>query len=144
MNAGLPNTLVFELAGTPDDEYFFAATEVGPYVYIVDDEEWLDLAGISAPDQTYWSVEYVPELHTARFGTYGRGIWDFIMDDEYIIDGDVNQDGIVNIQDLVLLVNFVLEIDTPNNQQFDAADINEDGILNILDIISTVNIILDS
>jgi len=144
LNEGLPNTLVFELAGTPDDAYFFAATEVGPYVYIVEDEEWTDLAGISAPDQTYWSVEYIPELNTARFGTYGRGIWDFIMDDESIIAGDVNMDEIVNIQDLVLLVNFVLGIDSPSDLQFNAADINGDGILNILDIIATVNIILDS
>jgi hypothetical protein len=143
LNEGLPNTLVFELAGTPDDAYFFAATEVGPYVYIVEDETWIDLAGISAPDQTYWSVEYIPELHTARFGTYGRGIWDFIMDDESIIAGDVNLDAIVNIQDLVLLVNFVLGIDNPSDQQFNAGDINDDGILNILDIIETVTIILD-
>ena len=144
MSEGMPNTLVFELVGTPDDEYFFAATEVGPYVYIAEDEQWVDLAGISAPDQTYWSVEYIPELNTARFGTYGRGIWDFIMDDESIISGVVNLDEIVIVQDLILLVNFVLGIDNPNNQQFNAGDINEDEILNILDIIETVNIILDS
>jgi hypothetical protein len=142
LNEGLPNTLVFELVGTPDDTYLFAATEVGPYVYIVEDETWIDLAGISAPDQTYWSVEYIPELNTARFGTYGRGIWDFIIDDETIIAGDVNLDEIVNIQDLVLLVNFVLGIDSPSEEQFNAGDINDDGILNILDIIATVNIIL--
>jgi len=144
LNEGLPNTLVFELVGTPDDAYFFAATEIGPYVYIVEDGEWTDLGGISAPDQTYWSVEYIPELNTARFGTYGRGIWDFIMNDESIIAGDVNLDEIVNIQDLVLLVNFVLGIDSPSDPQFNVADINGDGILNILDIIATVNIILDS
>jgi hypothetical protein len=143
-NEGLPNTLVFELAGSPDDDYFFAATEVGPFVYIVENGEWTDLAGISAPDQTYWSVEYILELNTARFGTYGRGIWDFIMDDETIIAGDVNLDEIINIQDLVLLVNFVLGIDSPSDLQFNAGDINDDDILNILDIIATVNIILDS
>ena len=144
LNEGLPNTLVFELAGTPDDAYFFAATEVGPYVYIVEDETWTDLAGISAPDQTYWSLEFIPELNTARFGTYGRGIWDFIMDDESIISGDVNLDEIVNIQDLIVLVNFVLGIDSPSESQFNTGNINGDGILNILDIIAIVNIILDS
>jgi hypothetical protein len=111
-------------------------------VYIAEDEEWTDLAGISAPDQTYWSVEYIPELNTARFGTYGRGIWDFIMD-ESIISGDVNMDEIVNIQDLILLVNFVLGIDIPSDQQFNAGDINEDDFLNIQDIIAILNIILE-
>jgi len=144
LNEDLPNTLVLELAGTPDDAYFFAATEIGPYVYISEEGAWTDLAGISAPDQTYWSVEYIPELHTARFGTYGRGIWDFIIEDFVIISGDVNLDEIVNIQDLVLLINFVLGIDSPSNVQFNAGDINGDGILNILDIIAMVNIILDS
>ena len=139
----MPNTLVFELAGTPDDAYFFAATEVGAYVFIAEDATWTDLAGISAPDQTYWSVEYIPELNTARFGTYGRGIWDFIMDDESIIAGDVNLDEMVDILDLVLMVNFVLGIDDPDDSQFSAGDINEDDILNIQDIIATINIILD-
>ena len=66
------------------------------------------------------------------------------MDDESIISGDVNLDGIVNIQDLVLLVTFVLGIDSPSDSQFSVGDINGDEILNILDIIATVNIILDS
>ena len=143
LNDGLPNTLVFEIAGTPDDKYFFAATEIGPYVYIIENEEWTDLAGIYAPDQTYWSVEYIPELNTARFGTYGRGIWDFIIDDNSSTAGDINQDGALNIQDLIILVNFVLNTDIPNNEQFTIGDINEDGILNILDIITAVNIILN-
>ena len=144
LNENLPNTLVYELTGTPDDAYFFAATEVGPYVYITEEGTWQDLAGISAPDQTYWSVEYIPELNTARFGTYGRGIWDFIIDDAVDIAGDINFDETVNIQDVIMLVNFVLGIDNPDDYQFSAGDINEDDILNIQDIIATINIILDS
>ncbi len=139
---GLPNTLVYKIAGTPDDEYFFAATEVGPYVYDRSENTWLDLAGITAPDQTYWTVEYIPELSTARFGTYGRGIWDFVLDETSVISGDVNQDEIVNIQDLVLLVNFVLGIDEPDASQMASGDINSDSVLNIQDIIATVNIII--
>ena len=142
LNEGFPNTLVLELSGMPNDEYFFAATEIGPYVYISEEGIWTDLSGISAPDQTYWSVEYIPELHTARFGTYGRGIWDFIIDNESFIGGDVNLDEIVNIQDLILLTNFVLGIDNPSDQQFNAGDTNGDSVLNILDIIEIVNIIL--
>ena len=112
-------------------------------LYIVEDVTWTDLAGISAPDQTYWSVEYIPELNTARFGTYGRGIWDFIIDDSVNIAGDINFDETVNIQDVILLINFVLGIDEPNDSQLSAGDINEDNILNIQDIIATINIILD-
>ncbi|MBC8256698.1 MAG: hypothetical protein H8E85_05240 [Candidatus Marinimicrobia bacterium] len=142
LNDGLPNTLVYKLTGTPNDQYFFAATEVGPYVYISDDDNWSDLSGISAPDQTYWTVEYIPELNTARFATYGRGIWDFVLELNSEISGDVNFDEMVNIQDIILLVNFVLGIEEPTSPQLSAGDINGDDFLNIQDIIATINIIL--
>ena len=142
MAEGLPNTLVYTLAGTPADGYIFAATEVGPFVYDSSENTWQDLAGITAPDQTYWTVEYIPELSTARFGTYGRGIWDFVLDETTIIAGDVNLDEVVNIQDLVLLVNFILGIEIPDASQTAAGDINNDSVLNIQDIIATVNIII--
>ncbi|MCL5991735.1 MAG: hypothetical protein M1419_06490 [Bacteroidetes bacterium] len=77
IDSGLPNTMIYEIAVTPDDKYIFAATEVGPYVYIVSQNSWYDMSGLNAPDQTYWSVEYLPDIQTVRFGTYGRGIWDF-------------------------------------------------------------------
>ncbi len=77
MADGLPNTLIFDLAFNEDETLLFAATEAGPYIFIVEEEKWYYLGGTDAPVQTYWSVEYVPFSNTARFGTYGRGIWDF-------------------------------------------------------------------
>tara|TARA_B100000029_G_scaffold269151_1_gene264504 strand:- start:792 stop:1241 length:450 start_codon:yes stop_codon:yes gene_type:complete len=56
--------------------------------------------------------------------------------------GDINLDGLVNIQDIVLLVNIVLEFITPTNQQLIASDLNNDYLINVLDIIELVNIIL--
>ncbi|GJM36314.1 MAG: hypothetical protein DHS20C18_53150 [Saprospiraceae bacterium] len=86
MNTGLPPTLVFDLAANADESLLFAATEAGPYVYIAAEEKWFDLAGQCAPTQTYWSVEYIPSLQVARFGTYGRGIWDFELDTDVDIE----------------------------------------------------------
>ncbi len=77
INSGMPSTLVFELAATPDESLLFAATEAGPYVYVTAEDLWYDMSGEAAPTQTYWSVEYVEAYETVRFGTYGRGIWDF-------------------------------------------------------------------
>ncbi len=74
---GLPSTLVFELVANEDESLFFAATEAGAYVYVVSEGRWYDMLGEAAPNQTYWSVEYLEEIQTVRFGTYGRGIWDF-------------------------------------------------------------------
>ena len=53
--------------------------------------------------------------------------------------GDVNTDGVLNVLDIVLTVNFVLGVDTPSNIQNNLADMNSDGILNVLDVILIVN-----
>lgn len=76
-STGLPSTMAFRLAGTPADEFIFAATEAGPYVFIDESNEWFALDEGIAPDQTYWSVEYIDDMKVARFVTYGRGAWDF-------------------------------------------------------------------
>lgn len=77
MSNGLPPTLVLGLAATPDEAFIFAATETGPFVYVTEDDQWYDLRGEATPAQTYWSVEYLEDQEVVRFGTYGRGIWDF-------------------------------------------------------------------
>ncbi|MEO0340333.1 MAG: T9SS type A sorting domain-containing protein, partial [Bacteroidota bacterium] len=74
---GLPSTLVYDLAFNDDETLLFAATEAGPYVFVLRDQQWYPLHNGCNPIQTYWSVEFVPQTEIVRFGTYGRGIWDF-------------------------------------------------------------------
>ena len=59
----------------------------------------------------------------------------------YIV-GDVNQDGSINVTDIVTIINFVLGNSVPTNDEFTAADMNVDGTINILDVIEVVNVIL--
>ncbi len=54
---------------------------------------------------------------------------------------DVNNDGVVNVIDIVSTVNIVLG-SSPTDQEACAADGNEDGIINVLDIVLLVNYIL--
>lgn len=77
--SGLPSTLTYMITATPDDSLVFAATEIGPYVFVAKDSIWYPLDGNGAPDVTYWSVEWIDQIKTVRFGTYGRGIWDFAI-----------------------------------------------------------------
>ena len=67
---------------------------------------------------------------------------DAIIDDDscdYIMSGDLNQDSIINILDIVILVNIILnDIDNSN------ADINGDGVSNILDIVILMNMIINN
>lgn len=77
---GMPPTTVFKIDGNLEESLLFAATESGPYVYIRDNNKWYHMSQMAAPNQAYWSVEYNEEKNLARFGTYGRGIWDFKID----------------------------------------------------------------
>jgi hypothetical protein len=58
--------------------------------------------------------------------------------------GDVNEDEILNIQDLITMVNHILGSSMLADCSLEAADMNVDGIVNIQDLISLVNAILGS
>ena len=54
--------------------------------------------------------------------------------------GDFNEDGIINVMDIISTVNIVLDTADFN----ECVDMNGDGLVNVLDILSIVNIILDN
>jgi len=83
---GLPPTVVHGLAANASESLIFAATEAGPFVYVVSEERWFDLAGQFAPTMRYYSVEFLADRNIARFGTYGRGAWDFQVEQLVSID----------------------------------------------------------
>ena len=53
------------------------------------------------------------------------------------IPGDINQDGITNIQDIIITVNLIF-----NGEYNELADLNNDEIVNVIDILEIINIIL--
>jgi hypothetical protein len=55
---------------------------------------------------------------------------------------DVNQDGVINVLDIINLVNHIIGTDMFDDDVFCLSDINEDGIINVLDIVGIVNLIL--
>ena len=58
----------------------------------------------------------------------------------FAVLGDLNNDQIVNILDVIILVNNIL---SPLTYEINGGDINGDGNVNILDVILLVNIILN-
>tara|TARA_Y100001970_G_scaffold62877_1_gene80388 strand:+ start:558 stop:2120 length:1563 start_codon:yes stop_codon:yes gene_type:complete len=72
----------------------------------------------------------------------GSGIADCMLLDIIANPGDTNLDNSINVQDIVVLLNFILNIENPSEQQFVNGDMNSDGVLNILDVIRIVNEIL--
>jgi len=56
--------------------------------------------------------------------------------------GDVNEDGLLNILDIVQVANHILGSSTLEGCGAEAADMNGDGLVNILDIVQIANAIL--
>ena len=77
--------------------------------------------------------EYQGDLNTARAIKYEIDYFSSVL------PGDLNEDSIVNILDVILLVNIILNDDTSQS----SADINNDGMINVTDIITLLNIILN-
>lgn len=91
---GMPNTQVYMFAQAGDGTgRLFAATQQAAYL-AGEDGVWRDITGVDAPVTTYWSVEWL-ERGVARFGTYGRGIWDYDFDP----DGDGCWEGVDRDED---------------------------------------------
>jgi hypothetical protein len=90
----------------------------------------------SGSSDGYWSMYR---------GSAGRtGYYNISGDDSCTNDaGDVNEDGTVNILDIVLVANAVLG-GSLSGCGGEAADMNSDGTLNILDIVQIANAILGS
>tara|TARA_R100001463_G_scaffold32022_8_gene71959 strand:+ start:3834 stop:6701 length:2868 start_codon:yes stop_codon:yes gene_type:complete len=57
--------------------------------------------------------------------------------------GDVNNDGVLNVLDIVLITGAILGTNELTPNQFARADLNEDGGLNVLDIVDLVYRILN-
>ena len=56
--------------------------------------------------------------------------------------GDVTFDGTINIIDVIRVVNIILGIHTPSEDELCRADVTCDGDVNILDVVGIINRIL--
>ena len=57
--------------------------------------------------------------------------------------GDVNEDGEINVFDVVYTIDIILGNLDPSELQFNSADINSDNSIDVLDVILIVEIILN-
>ena len=57
---------------------------------------------------------------------------------------DVNNDGVINVVDIVNTVNIIFNQLDPNEFELCAADANQDGTINVVDIVNIVNFIFEN
>ena len=111
---------------TYDDYYMPNDGSPYPRDFIVDQEGILQYANNEI--DTEWMMYVLNEL---------------IGDSSEGIAGDVNNDGLINILDVIQTVNIILGANpNPTDYELWAADMNQDGNIDILDIVLIVNTIL--
>ena len=106
-----------------DGETIFISGRVDGHLHIIDTETG-ELQN-SIPLSTNPSMVMAGGVATVKNSTY--------------LLGDVNNDDILDILDIVLMVNYILNAEAIFTE---IADMNGDGIIDILDIVNMVNIIL--
>ena len=139
------------------DLYIPEVSIYGPYFFLQTDDEYLNIMDpeasffyITGPTTVdlfyYYNYDYIPENHIV----YGN--INMIASDEEtltcdlpfnvtipneVILGDINDDEILDVLDIVLMINMIL-----SNEYNVVADVNEDGSVDILDVIVMVNILV--
>ena len=126
ISIGLPNTVVQEIVANPDETMLFAATTLGPFVYITWENRWYPLLGESTPLQWYSSVEYIVSEDVVRYSTMGRGIWDLKVTDMEVAVFENKKEAEINIYPNPVSSNGILNIKTDiiGNAGFVLMDIN--------------------
>ena len=89
----------------------YAGTETGAYRWNRLTGLWENIMGNVAPTTIYWSAEVVNDGGTIRYGTYGRGAWDYS-----ILPDDRDGDGVGDQADTC-----------PNNDDLLQEDLDGDG-----------------
>ena len=93
----------------------------------------------------------LPELtanYTIAFEAECNGGYGVVLDDIEVsivpsssLAGDANGDGVVNVQDIMTIVAYLMN-GQPDTFFFNLADINGDGVVNVLDIMGIINVIM--
>jgi len=128
------------------DQIIITWTEVqgADHYKIYRDESWI---GIVSEEQLEY-IDMIPEMDVSHeyciesVNDCGSSLLTCDIGFIQMPLGDINSDGIYNVLDVIVLLNFVMEITIPSSEEFLIADINYDDILNILDIVMLVDIIL--
>ena len=122
-----------------NEEVFLPNTNLGDGSYIIN-HRYFDCTD----NAEVWLYEVINGGHDWP-GSYGNmdinsseEIWNFFNQYTFSL-GDINNDGSIDVLDIVSSVNFIL-----NNEYNNSADLNSDNSINVLDIVQLVNIILNS
>ncbi|NQU67921.1 MAG: T9SS type A sorting domain-containing protein [Candidatus Marinimicrobia bacterium] len=155
-----PNTVIWDCPdGQFGGDYGFTALEEDPLFRSMDGRETggiIDPRPANTSSPLFNNIDVIePDdfFVSADFkGAFGTDLWlsGYSWLDEMnrlgagpIADGDANQDGSLDVLDVVAAIGHILGTNTISGDAYIAADVNSDGALDILDIVIMVDWILN-
>ena len=88
------------------------------------------------------NVASVPQAYIDPLDSLQTVFNSWLLDNTEFTAGDLNNDYIIDILDIIITINIIFGNTTPMLWQELAADMDANGIVNIIDIIQIINIIV--
>ena len=106
---------------------------------------WLGINNVNITEYTdsFVDLNTTYEYCIESINTCGESDWSCDSGFTSAQPGDVNNDGNLNVLDVVELVNIILEFEDITEYNSWSADLNHDGLINVIDVILLVNQILN-
>jgi len=150
-NSGIPNKVLY-LVVQGDEHYGIQVDPLNPNITIsrnIASDIWFNWNRyyLDAEDDFMIGrtkmLQVVSDLYPGNSNIFQTisNAWASVGVGEALLSGDVNNDDIINIQDIIIIIGFILGSMTPTENQLFIGDINFDGIIDILDIVVIINII---
>jgi len=93
----------------------------------------IDIKEIATTNQNYWN--------TYQGNSHRSGV--FIYNGSNLSIGDLNNDGLIDVLDLVMVINIIIGNTSPTSDQLVTGDLNSDGTIDVLDVVQLINTILE-
>ncbi len=97
----------------------------------------IDIKSSGTSSSDYWSLY---KGNYSRAGYYIKGSSGGVCSG--MTPGDINNDSIFNVLDVVAIVGFALDSSNMTDSDLCTADINGDGIVNVIDVVAAVSLVL--
>ena len=135
VGGGLPDVPASAVLAVPGTTRVYVGTDLGVYESLTGAAPWTRVPGLPM-------VRTTDLIYQARFslviaGTYGRGLWGLnIGAQSTVLRGDVDQNGVVNPADALLIQQAVSgQTLSPSLTLFPYADANCDGVVSVADAV---------
>ncbi|HKS07010.1 MAG TPA: dockerin type I domain-containing protein [Gemmatimonadaceae bacterium] len=133
--AGLPDVPASAVLAVPGTTRVYVGTDLGVYESLTGAPPWVRVPGLPMVRTT--DLIYQPRFNLVIAGTYGRGLWGLnIGTQSTVLRGDVDQNGVVNPADALLIQQAVSgQALPPALALFPYADANCDGTVSVTDAV---------